>query len=227
MLGHDIETQLKRWNDWNVWIAGKFPEAHIPEIAFEEMPGKLGKISPHAILFYGFGNDGNGQADPALSGHIAISYLIEKYPHEMSRFVDFYPPQPDPMRFDFYRPKVKMREGAAARPQGFYVKSLLSQDADSGVGTTYKALSPAEVRKMSPWGWGPEGFELLALHGDYTQSLVAGKVPMFVLGDYAIAPYGGNEFYSVPFLGSLHGKLEIGTTNVRDNIPKYAPSHFL
>jgi len=220
------KAQVEQWRTVNGWIEKRFSAHRIPDAALAHVESSVcAEWAPQSCLFFGFGDDGKGNADPILTGHIFVTYLSEKYPNEKSRFVDFYPPPPDPARFDFYRPKMKMRDGAADRPQGFYVKALLPGDAEGGIGMTHKALSPADIRKLSPWGWGPEGFQFLAIHEGYVQRLTDKKAPAFVLGDYAIAPYGGNEYYSAPILGAVRGRLEIGITNVRDNIPKYAPSH--
>lgn len=226
MLVLDPKVQVAKWRELNRWIETAFAKERIPDQAFAEIEASVAGSPAGTCVFYGFGDNGEGFADPFLTGHIFVAYLVQKYPHERSRFVDFYPTPPDPARFDFYRPKMKMREGAASRPKGFYTQALLPEDAKSGIGTTHRALSPADVRKKSPWGFGPEGFQFLALHDDYVKQMLDGKLPTFVLGDYAIAPYGGNEFYSAPLLGHLRGRLEIGATNVRDNIPRYAPAHF-
>ncbi len=220
------KQQHEKWKEINVWLKKGFPKEVISEETLQEGEARLNGLASQDRLFFGFGDDGQGNADPLLTGHIFVTYLIGKYPHEQWRFVDFYPPPPDPMRFDFYRPKIKMRDGAATRPKGFYVKQLLEKDYEGGVGTQHKASSPADVRKLSPWGWGPEGFEFLALEEAYVKLLLDKKVPTFVLADYAVSPYGTPDFSSTILLGPSRGKLELGVTNVRDNIPKFAPSHF-
>lgn len=220
------EKQLQKWREINDWIKKQFAKEAIQEEAFKEAEGKIKGLTNKSRLFYGFGDDGQGNADPMLTGHMFVNYLTGKFPNEKSRFVDFYPSPPDPSRFDFYRPKIKMRDGAAPRPKGFYIKELLPKDLEEGIGATHKNLSPADVRKMSPWGWGPEGFQFLAIEPEYVQLLLDRKVPFFVMGDYAISPYGEGDHFSSFFLGSDRGRLDIGLTNSRDNIPKYAPTHF-
>ncbi len=223
----DLVAQLKKWRELNEWIKKHFSKDAIAEASFSDIAGKFEGQGPRSLLFYGFGDNGAGQSDPLLTGHIFVTYLTGKYPNERSRYVDFYPPPPDPARFDFYRPKVKMRDGAAARPKGFYIKEVLEKDYAEGIGATYAHLSPGDVRKLSPWGWGPEGFQFLAVEEGYVDLLIGKKVTMFTLGDYAIAPYGESDYYSTVFLGTSRNKLEIGVTNARDNIAKYAPSHFI
>jgi len=220
------KQQYEKWGELNGWVKENFPKEVIPDDVFAKGINLVDGLTSRDRLFYGFGDDGQGNADPFLTGHIFVAYLTKKYPSEKWRFVDFYPPPPDPLRFDFYRPKIQLRDKAAARPKGFYVKTILEKDYESGIGSQHKALSPADVRKLSPWGWGPEGFEFLALEEAYVQLLLASKVPQFVLGDYAVSPYGTTDFSSTMLLGACRGKLELGVTNARDNIPKFAPSHF-
>ena len=223
-----LEKQLQRWGELNEWLKKAFSKEAIPDGAFVDMLKKIENQNSvsQSRLFYGFGDDGQGNADPLWTGHIFVTYLTEKYPNEKWRFIDFYPTEPDPSQFDFYRPKVKMRSGSADRPKGFYIKDLLPKDFEEGVGTTFQKLSPADVRKLSMWGWGPEGFEFLAVESDYAKQVIENKVPMFVLADYSVSPYGEPDFSSTIFLGNCRGKLELGVTNVRDNIPKFSPSHF-
>lgn len=220
------EKQLQKWRDLNEFVKKSFAKEAISDQAFKEMESKVKGLTGKSRIFYGFGDNGKGQADPFLSGHIFLTYLTGKYPNEKSRFVDFYPSPPDKLRFDFYRPKIKMRDGAADRPKGFYIKELLPKDFEEGIGATYPAISPGEVHKLSAWGWGPEGFQFLAVEEGYAKLVVDRQVPMFVLADYTLSPHGDNDYYSTPFLGSCRERLEIGTTNLRDNVKKYRPSHF-
>ena len=220
------KRQYEKWRALNEWLKKAFPKEVISEQSFKDAEQTLAGLSSQSRLFFGFGDDGQGNADPFLSGHLFVHYLVQQYPCEQSRFIDFYPPPPDPMRFDFYRPKIKMRDGAATRPKGFYLKQILEKDYLEGIGAEHKNLSPADVRKLSPWGWGCEGFEFLALEAGYVSLLLAKKVSAFVLSDYSVSPYGTSDFSSTMVLGQVRGKLELGVTNVRDNIPKFAPSHF-
>ncbi|MEK7286822.1 MAG: hypothetical protein AAB035_05950 [Nitrospirota bacterium] len=218
--------QVEKWREINEWLKKSFPKEVIPEEAFKAMEGQLKSVDSQSRLFYGFGDDGAGNADSFLTGHLFVTYLVQKHPSEKWRFIDFYPAPPDPMRFDFYRPKIKMREGAAVRPKGFYLKQILEKDYAEGIGATHQASSPGDVRKLSPWGWGSEGFQFLALEDAYVKLIMDKKVSAFVLGDYAVSPYGTNDFSSTMVIGHSRGKLELGMTNMRDNIPKFAPSHF-
>lgn len=220
------EQQLKNWQGLNEWIKKSFSKEAILDKAFSDFEPKLKGIGNQSRIFYGFGDSGEGHADPIRTGHIFASYLVEKFPYEIWRFVDFYPSPPDPSRFDYYRPQIKLRDGAAPRPQGFYIKDLLPKDLEEGVGASFREKSPADVRKLSPWGWGPEGFQFLAVEEGYVKLLLERKAPFFVLADYAISPYGDGDFSSTVFLGSDRDRLEIGVTNSRDNIPKFRTTHF-
>jgi hypothetical protein len=222
------KQQLEKWHVLNDWLKKAFPKEVISEQSFKDAEQKLALegLSSQSRLFFGFGDDGNGNADPFLSGHLFVTYLVQKHPSEKWRFIDFYPAPPDPMRFDFYRPKIKMRDGAATRPKGFYLKEILEKDYLNGIGTEHKNISPADVRKLSPWGWGHEGFQFLALEDAYVALILAKKVSAFVLSDYSVSPYGAADFSSTMLVGHSRGKLEMGVTNVRDSISKFAPSHF-
>lgn len=221
------EKQLEKWRELNDFIKKQFAKDAIPDEAFKAIEPKLKGLTSQSRLFYGFGDNGQGQADPFLTGHLFATYLAGKYHLDKSRFVDFYPSPPDPLRFDFYRPKIKMRDGAAPRPKGFYIKELLPKDYEEGLGATYKEQSPNDIRKMSPWGMGPEGFEFLAVEAAYYPLLSEKKVPVYVLGDYSVSPYGESDFSSTIFIGAAREKVEIGCTNSRDNIAKYRTSHFV
>ncbi|MBI3803328.1 MAG: hypothetical protein HY282_06150 [Nitrospirae bacterium] len=218
--------QLQKWRELNDWIKKQFAKDAIPEEAFKQIEPQLKGLTSKSRIFYGFGDNGQGQADPFLTGNIFATYLTGKHHLERSRYIDFYPTPPDPSRFDFYRPKIKMRDGAAPRPKGFYIKELLPKDYEEGIGTTYKEQSPNEVRKQSPWGFGPEGFEFLAVEEVYLPLLAEKKVPVYVLGDYSVSPYGEGDFSSTMFIGAARDKVELGCTNSRDNIAKYRASHF-
>ncbi len=222
----DPKKQLEKWRELNEWIKKQFAKDAIPDEAFKTIEPKLKELTGKSRLFYGFGDDGQGHADPFLTGHIFATYLAGKQHIEKSRFVDFYPTPADPSRFDFYRPKIKMRDGAAPRPKGFYIKELLPKDYEAGLGSTYKDQSPNDIRKHSAWGIGPEGFEFLAIEEAYLPLLAEKKVPVYVLGDYSVSPYGEGDFSSTMFIGAARDKVEIGCTNSRDNVAKYRASHF-
>jgi len=220
------EEQVRKWKGLNEWLSKAFAKEAISDSAWPQIEAKAKGLGRESRIFYGFGNDGQGNSDSLLTGHIFLTYLLKKFPYEKSRFVDFYPPAPDAKRFEFYQSKIKLREGAAPRPRGFYVKELLPKDLEGGIGAAHKGRSPAEIRKLSPWCFGPEGFQFLALEEPYVALLRERRVPFFVLADYAISPFGEGDHYSTIFFGSDRDRLDIGVTNARDNISKFSTSHF-
>jgi len=220
------EEQVRKWRGLNEWLSKSFAKEAISDGAFAEIEGKIKGLGRESRIFCGLGDDGQGHSDSLLTGHIFLTHLTKKFPYEKSRFLDFYPAPPDPKRFEFFQSKIKLREGAAPRPKGFYIKELLPKDREEGIGAAHRGRPPAEIRKLSPWCFGPEGFQFLALEERYVALLRERAVPFFVLADYAIAPYGGDDFYSTVYVGSDRDRLDIGVTNARDNIAKFSTTHF-
>ena len=62
------------------------------------------------VLFYGFGDDGSGNADAVLSGKLAWEYACKHRKHKtwQCEYVDFKKTE-----------DIRLRPGAPARPRGF------------------------------------------------------------------------------------------------------------
>jgi hypothetical protein len=101
------------------------------------------------VLFYGFGDDGQGNSDAVLSGKIAWEYAGKNRKNDIwqCEYIDFSKPE-----------DIRLRPGAPPRPKGFYYAKINS-------GQRNLNLTVAQVRKKLAidTGWGPEGFQFLAI----------------------------------------------------------------
>ena len=156
-------------------------------------------------LFYGFGDDGEGHADPVLSGKAAWDYALktrEKGTVWQSPYVDF--DRPDAFR---------LRPSAPARPRGFYFAKILTEGMQ-------QTTSVAQALKsfIGVTGWGPEGFQFLCVtHAHFPGLMSERKVPFMALADYEVAPYGFNDFIDAPQLFSSNRILGLGIGNVEQH----------
>jgi hypothetical protein len=169
----------------------------------DKMSGFIG-----TVLFYGFGEDGSGHADAVLSGKLAWDYTCKYRKGKTWRceYVDFSKPQ-----------DIRLRPEAPPRPQGFYLARITS-------GEKYLKWSVTQVRKkmVSDTGWGPEGFQFLAItHPHFIDLMNERKIPFMALADYDVAPYGYNDFYDAPQLFCSNNKLGLGIGNVDRNYPLF------
>jgi hypothetical protein len=169
-----------------------------PPLTEEE---RAGGCSGSAV-FYGFGDDGEGNADPVLSGKSAWDYAVKtrkKGTVWQSPYVDF--DRPDAFR---------LRPGAPSRPRGFYFAKIRTEGM-------LQAMSVAQALKsfISVTGWGPEGFQFLCVtHAHFPDLMSERKIPFMALADYEVAPYGFNDFIDAPQLFSSNGILGLGIGNV-------------
>ena len=161
-----------------------------------------------AVLFYGFGADGRGNADAVLSGKYAWDYACNYRKGKTWRceYVDFSKPQ-----------DIRLRPDAPARPQGFYYAKIRLDEKS-------KAQSVSQVRNSltADTGWGPEGFQFLAItHPHFAELMNERKIPFMALADYDVAPYGFNDFFDAPQLFCSNSKLGLGIGNVERNYPLF------
>ena len=159
-------------------------------------------------LFYGFGEDGWGNADAVLSGKFAWEYALKdrKGKTWQCEYVDFSKPQ-----------DIRLRPEAPARPQGFYYAKIRVDEKS-------KAMTVSQVRKSltTDTGWGPEGFQFLAItHPHFADLMNERKIPFMALADYDVAPYGFNDFFDAPQLFCSNSKLGLGIGNVDRNYPLF------
>jgi len=205
------ERQIKAWRKANAkmgWGIQKeeFERLQAPP-AIEESDRQQGYVG--AALFYGFGDDGAGNADPVLSGKAAWEYAAKSLWREtwQCEYLDFN--RSDDMR---------LRPGAPPRPKGFYYAELQLREK-------VLPLTVSQFRKQlkDETGWGPEGVQFLAVTHRHFQDLMnAGKVPFIALADYEVAPYGFNDFFDAAQMFCSNHVLGLGIGNVDQNYPLFS-----
>ncbi len=83
-------------------------------------------------------------------------------------------------------------------------------------------VSQARKSLTTDTGWGPEGFQFLAItHPHFADLMNDRKIPFMALADYDVAPYGYNDFYDAPQLFCSNDKLGLGIGNVDRNYPLF------
>ena len=205
-----VQDQIKAWRkasrkmDWKI-ADGEFNMlATLPILSDDDrLQGFTG-----AVLFYGFGDDGSGNADPVLSGKLAWEYACKRRKHKtwQCEYVDFKKSE-----------DIRLRPGAPGRPRGFYWAMLHS-------GKRHVNMTVSQLRKKleTNTGCGPEGFQLLAVtHTHFADLMTARKMPFMALADYDVAPYGFNDFYDVPQIFCSNHILGLGIGNVDRNYPLF------
>ena len=158
------------------------------------------------VLFYGFGDDGRGNADAVLSGKRAWDYALQRRKTWQCEYVDFNKSE-----------DIRLRPEAPPRPKGFYLAKITS-------GERFLKLTVAQVRKkfMPDTGWGAEGFQFLSItHPHFADLMNERKLPFMALADYDVAPYGYNDFFDAPQLFCSNHKLGLGIGNVDRNYPLF------
>ena len=159
-------------------------------------------------LFYGFGDDGQGNSDAVQSGKIAWEYAGKKRKSGIwqCEYINFSKPE-----------DIRLRPGAPPRPKGFYYARI-------NFGQRNLNLTVAQVRKKLEidTGWGPEGFQFLAItHPHFANLMNQRKIPFMALADYDVAPYGYNDFFDAPQLFCTNKILGLGIGNVDRNYPLF------
>jgi hypothetical protein len=161
-----------------------------------------------AALFYGFGDDGSGNADPVLSGRLAWDYALKRRRGKtwQCEYIDFERPE-----------DIRLRPGAPARPKGFYLAKIQP-------GKRFQNMTVSQLRKnlKAATGCGPEGFQFLTItHPYYADLMSERKIPFMALADYDVAPYGFNDFFDAPQLFCSNKILGLGIGNVDRNYPLF------
>jgi len=205
-----LKKQVEAWGKANLKMGWgiKHSELEKPDASSpppltdnDRMCGFIG-----TVLFYGFGDDGRGNSDAVFSGKLAWEYAIQRRSTWRCEYVDFNRPQ-----------DIRLRPGAPVRPKGFYY-AMIRADEKS------KSMTVSQVRKnlTTDTGWGPEGFQFLAItHPHFADLMNARKIPFMALADYDVAPYGFNDFFDAPQLFCSNSKLGLGIGNVDRNYPLF------
>ena len=205
-----IQDQIKAWH-----IANRKMGWSITENEFDALETPPELTNEHrsqgfrgTVLFYGFGDDGMGNADAVFSGKLAWEYACKRKKPKtwQCEYVDFKIPE-----------DIRLRPGAQARPRGFYYAGLHP-------GERYVNMTVSQLRKKmgTDTGCCPEGFQLLAVTHTYLADLMTErKMSFMALADYDVAPYGFNDFYDAPQLFCSNHILGLGIGNVDRNYPLF------
>ena len=205
-----IEEQLKAWRRANRKMEWGIDNKEFEAVSASSSPlltnnDRLNGFFGSA-LFYGFGDDGQGNADAVLSGKRAWDYALQRRKTWQCEYVNFN------------RSKdIRLRPKAPVRPQGFYPAKITS-------GKRFLKLTVTQVRKkmLIDTGWGPEGFQFLSItHPHFADLMNERKFPFVALADYDVAPHGYNDFYDAPQLFCSNSKLGLGIGNVDRNYPLF------
>ena len=205
-----VQKQTKAWQEANRKMGWGIKEDEFGLVeepplltADDRRDGFLG-----VCLFYGFGDDGQGHPDAALSGKLAWEYARRRKKRKTwhCEYVHFDEPE-----------HIRLRPGAPPRPKGFYFAKIQT-------GERFQALTVSQVRKglLRETGCGPEGFQFLAITHPHFQALMnERKIPFMAFADYDIAPYGYEDFFDAPQMFCSNGILGLGIGHVDRNYPLF------
>jgi hypothetical protein len=206
-----VNKQIEAWHKANDKMAWGISEEEFDKI--EGSPPSLtegGRLQGYigTALFYGFGDDGLGHADPVLSGKVAWEYALKRRKSKIwhCEYIHFD-------KADHFR----LRPEAPPRPKGFYFAKFQP-------GKRFQLLAVSQVRKSlrEETGCGPEGIQFLAItHSHFQDMMNEGKIPFMALADYDVAPYGFNDFFDAPQLFVRDHILGLGIGNVDQNYPLF------
>jgi hypothetical protein len=207
-----MEEQINAWRGVNQKMAWD-----IQDVEFELLSAcLLHKLTDHdrtigyigAALFYGFGNDGQGNADSTLSGELVWEYADKHRNNSIWQcgYLDFRKPE-----------SIRLRHGAAVRPKGFYIAKIQ-------LGQRYQGISVSQLRQSleTDTGWGPEGLQFLFItHFHFVDLMDKRKIPFMTLADYDVTLQGSNDFFNVPQIFCTNKRLGLGIGNVDRNYPPF------
>jgi hypothetical protein len=205
-----VEVQILAWEKARRMMSWDIKRQMFERIAeppsLTQTERTMGFVGP--ALFYGFGDDGAGNADCVLSGKTAWEYARKRLGRKIwqSPHIDFE-------RAD----TIRLRPAAPTRPKGFYFALI-------NPGRQFLASSVSEARKKfnATTGFASEGFQLLCITHPHLPDLMSErKIPFMALADYDVAPYGFNDFFDAPQLFSSNRILGLGIGNVEYNYPGF------
>jgi hypothetical protein len=209
-LSSAMNKQIKAWHRANRKMAWGIKKEEFDNI---QSPPPLSEddLSEGFIgvgLFYGFGDDGYGNADPVLSGQVAWQYARKKWWRKtwQCEYIDFDKSD-----------HIRLRLGAPPRPKGFYYAKFQP-------GIRFQSFTVSQLRKKfnNETGCGPEGIQFLAIINTQFQDLMnVRKIPFMALADYDVAPYGFNDFFDAVQMFCSNEVLGLGIGNVDFNYPVF------
>lgn len=206
-----VPEQIAAWRKANRKMRWQIPDREFaaipppPELTERDIQDGFAGV----ILSYGFGDDGEGNADAVLSGRLAWNYAVRKRGRERTwqcEYVDF-------SQADHFR----LRPDAPPRPRGFYF-------AGFRFGEYFPSITVKQFRKRMTrdTGCGPEGIQLLAVtHRHLADLMNARKLLFMAFADYDVAPYGFNDFFDALQMFCSIDKLALGIGNVDRNYPLF------
>ncbi len=202
------DKQIKAWRKANRRMKWGIPEAEFDTI--EPPPQLTSKDKEEgfigAVLSYGFGNDGSGNADSVLSAQRAWEYARKSLFSKtwQCEYIDFN-------RTD----DIRLRLNAQDRPRGFYYTKFKPADHNQSM-----TVSQFLKNLKTDTGLGPEGVQLLTITHKHFQKLMHNKdIPFMALADFDVAPHGFNDFYDAPQLFCSNDTLGLGIGNIDNNYP--------
>jgi len=200
--------QIRSW-----YKANKKMEWGIPKMEFEHCPSLPTMTTEDkqwgytgCALFYGFGDDGKGNADAVLSGKVAWDYALKTL-KKRTWYCEY-------IHFDD-SPFIRLRPGAPPRPRGFYWAKIQT-------GKRFINLTVSQARKLfkDETGLGPETLQFLIITHQNFRTLMNGREhPFMAFADYDVAPYGYYDFFDAVQMFVSNGVLELGIGNVDRNYP--------
>jgi len=202
--------QIKAWRRANRRMSWGIPEGEFERVGAvpnltdkDRSDGFIG-----AILSYGFGNDGDGHSNAALSGKLAWDYARKRGKGRtwQCQYIDFDKED-----------HIRLRSGAPPRPRGFYYTKFQ-------LGEKFNQLTVNQVLKniQHDTGCGPEGIQFLTItHPHFARRMDQQKIPFMAFADYDIAPYGYNDFFDALQMFCSNGTLGLGIGNVDQNYPLF------
>jgi hypothetical protein len=205
-----VNKQIRAWRKANRKMKWGIPEKEFADIE----PAPPLSTRDHAdgfignILSYGFGDDGEGNADAVLSGRFAWAFARRRRwtPTWQCRYIDFD-------KADHFR----LRPEAPRRPKGFYFTRFRPGDAflTFTVKKYLKTLS-------NETGCGPEGLQMIIItHPHVAKRMNQRQIAFMALADYDVAPYGFNDFFDCLQIFCSNDTLGLGIGNVEQNYPLF------
>lgn len=205
-----VSEQIKSWQKanekmaWNIQM-DEFDRIETPpQVTEKDRRDGFSSV----ILSYGFGDDGQRNADAVLSGKMAWEYACRQKKRKVwqCEYIHFD-------RADYFR----LRPKAPPRPRGFYFSKFQ-------IGEQYQNLKVSQLLKRLKGDTccGPEGIQFLTItHIHFQELMNKKKIPFMAFGDYDVAPHGFYDFYDSLQMFCSQDILGLGIGNVDHNYPLF------